>query len=162
MSNSDHRNSHAGTHSISRRGFLGAGATVATAMALSRTASAAVDAISTDYSEGPGVIADKFLFPQFRQSFIKTSGATINTLVGGNGPPLLLIHGHPETHVTWHKVAPALMGRFTVVLTDLRGYGDSSKPDGGPNHINYSKREMANDQVEVMRALNFNIHGGWA
>ena len=156
MSNSGHRNSHAGTHSISRRGFLGAGATVATAMALSRTASAAVDAISTDYSEGPGVIADKFLFPQFRQSFIKTSGATINTLVGGNGPPLLLIHGHPETHVTWHKVAPALMGRFTVVLTDLRGYGDSSKPDGGPNHINYSKREMANDQVEVMRALNFN------
>ena len=83
MSNSDHRNSHAGTHSISRRGFLGAGATVATAMALSRTAPAAVDAISTDYSEGPGVIADKFLFPQFRQSFIKTSGATINTLVGG-------------------------------------------------------------------------------
>jgi hypothetical protein len=52
-------------------------------MALSRTASAAVDAISTDYSEGPGVIADNFLFPQFRQSFIKTSGATINTLVGG-------------------------------------------------------------------------------
>jgi haloacetate dehalogenase len=54
------------------------------------------------------------------------------------------------------------MGQFTVVLTDLRGYGGSSKPDGGPNHTNYSKREMANDQAEVMRALNFNIHGGWA
>ena len=144
------------SNSISRRGFLGAGATIASAIALSRTVSAAVQAISTDNSDGPGAVADKFLFPQFRQSFIKTSGATINTLVGGSGPPLLLLHGHPETHITWHKVAPALARQFTVVLTDLRGYGDSSKPDGGPNHINYSKREMANDQVEVMRALNFN------
>jgi len=140
---------------ISRRSLLGAGAAVAGAMALSRTAVAAVDAISTDYSDGPGAVADKFLFPGFHQSFIKTSGAIINTLVGGSGPPLLLIHGHPETHVAWHKVAPALARDFTVVLTDLRGYGDSTKPDGGPNHINYSKREMANDQIEVMRALQF-------
>jgi haloacetate dehalogenase len=143
--------------SISRRSFLGgAGATAAGAIAVSRGASAAVQAISADYSDGPGAVADKFLFPQFRQSFIKTSGATINTLVGGSGPPLLLLHGHPETHVAWHKVASVLTNRFTVVLTDLRGYGDSSKPEGGPNHINFSKREMANDQIEVMRALRFN------
>ncbi len=96
---------------------------------------------------------NEHFFPGFRQSFIETqgvdvegkraSGATINTLVGGKGPPLLLLlHGHPENHVTWHKVAGKLAERFTVVMTDLRGYGDSSKPDGGPDHIDYSKRAM--------------------
>jgi len=81
------------------------------------------------------------------------SGITIRAAVGGEGPPLLLLHGHPQTHVTWRKIAPGLAGRFTVVATDLRGYGDSSKPDGGPDHAAYSKRSMALDQVEVMRAL---------
>jgi haloacetate dehalogenase len=100
--------------------------------------------------------ANARFFPGFKQQFIKTSGATINTLVGGKGPPLLLIHGHPATHVEWHKIAPRLAERFTVVLTDLRGYGDSSKPDGGPNHVNYSKRLMGLDQVEVMQSLGFN------
>ena len=105
------------------------------------------------------------LFPGFRQNFIKTqgvevngemaSGATINVLVGGKGPPLLLVHGHPETHVAWHKVAAKLAESYTVVLTDLRGYGDSSKPDGGPDHIDYSKRAMGADQVQVMKALGF-------
>jgi haloacetate dehalogenase len=99
--------------------------------------------------------ANARFFPGFKQRFIKTSGATINTLVGGEGPPLLLLHGHPATHVEWHKIAPQLAKRFTVVLTDLRGYGDSSKPDGGPNHVNYSKRLMGLDQVEVMQALGF-------
>ncbi len=94
-------------------------------------------------------------FPEFKQSLIKTSGAEINTLTAGSGPPLLLLHGHPETHVTWWKVAPRLAESFTVVLTDLRGYGDSSKPDGGPNHENYSKQVMGQDQVEVMRSLGF-------
>jgi haloacetate dehalogenase len=116
---------------------------------------AAVQAIGTDYAQGPGTVANSVLFPGFKQRFIKTSGATINTLVGGKGPPLLLIHGHPETHVTWHKVVPQLAQQFTVVLTDLRGYGDSSKPEGGENHVNYSKRAMGNDQVEVMQALGF-------
>jgi len=74
---------------------------------------------------------------------------------GGSGPPLLLLHGYPQTHVIWHKIAPQLAERFTVVMTDLRGYGDSSKPDGGENHANYSKRAMALDQLEVMRSLGF-------
>src|ERR1700733_13724955 len=91
--------------------------------------------------------------PGFRQQTVTTSGAIINTLIGGSGPPLLLLHGHPETHVAWWKVAPKLAETFTVVATDLRGYGDSSKPDGGPDHINYSKRSMGLDQIEVMRAL---------
>ncbi len=95
------------------------------------------------------------LLPGFRQMRIKTSGAEINTLVKGEGPPLLLLHGHPQTLVCWHKVAPRLAERFTVVLTDLRGYGDSSKPEGGKDSIAYSKREMARDQIEVMRAIGF-------
>lgn len=95
------------------------------------------------------------LLPGFRQMRLKTSGAEINTLVKGEGPPLLLLHGHPQTVACWHKVAPTLAERFTVVLADLRGYGDSSKPEGGKDSIGYSKREMARDQVEVMRALGF-------
>ena len=80
-------------------------------------------------------------------------GIRIRAAVGGEGPPLLLLHGHPQTHVTWHKVAPTLARQFTVVAADLRGYGDSSKPDGGDGHINYSKRAIAQDQVVLMRAL---------
>ncbi len=93
------------------------------------------------------------LMPGFRQQDIEAAGIRIRTAIGGDGPPLLLLHGHPQTHLTWHKVAPVLARRFTVVATDLRGYGDSAKPEGGENHINYSKRAMAADQVAVMRAL---------
>ena len=93
------------------------------------------------------------LFPGFKRLAIATTGTTINTLIGGQGPALLLLHGHPQTVACWHKVAPALAEHFTVVLADLRGYGDSGKPDGGPNHIGYSKRLMALDMVEVMRQL---------
>jgi len=95
------------------------------------------------------------LFPRFEQRSLRTSGAVINTLRGGSGPPLLLLHGYPQTHVMWHKVAAELARRFTVVLTDLRGYGDSSKPPDGDHHASYSKRAMALDQIEVMRALGF-------
>ncbi len=95
------------------------------------------------------------LFPGFDTRRIQTSGATINVLRGGSGPPLLLIHGYPQTHAEWHRIAPRLAERFTVVMTDLRGYGDSSKPPDGENHAGYSKRAMALDQVEVMRALGF-------
>jgi haloacetate dehalogenase len=91
-------------------------------------------------------------FDQFR---IKTDGAEIFGRKGGSGPPLLLLHGHPQTHFAWHKVAPALAERFTVVMPDLRGYGDSSKPDGGERHRNYSFRSMANDQIAVMSHFGF-------
>ena len=94
-------------------------------------------------------------FPGFERRKIQTSGAIINTLRGGSGPPLLLLHGYPQTHVEWHKIGLQLAQRFTVVPTDLRGYGDSSKPAGGENHANYSKRAMALDQIEVMQALGY-------
>src|SRR3954453_11466433 len=93
--------------------------------------------------------------PGFETRDIETAGARIHLATGGSGPPLLLLHGHPQTHLTWHKIAPRLAKRFTVVAPDLRGYGDSAKPEGGERHVNYSKRAMAADQVEVMRALGF-------
>ncbi len=95
------------------------------------------------------------LFKGFKALRVRTSGAMINLVVGGHGPAVLLLHGNPETHVMWHKIAPQLATKFTVVAADLRGYGDSSKPDGGDDHSNYSKRAMALDQVEVMRQLGF-------
>ena len=82
---------------------------------------------------------------------IKTTDALINTKIGGAGPPILLMHGYPQTHFMWHKIAPILSNKFTVVLTDLRGYGDSSKPKTDHTHIAYSKKKMALDQIEVMR-----------
>ncbi len=91
----------------------------------------------------------------FQRSEIKTSGARIVTVTGGKGPPLLLMHGNPFNHLSWQKVAPRLATEFTVVATDLRGYGDSEKPPGGPKSVNYSFRAMAQDQVEVMAALGF-------
>ena len=91
----------------------------------------------------------------FKRSEIKTGGARIVTVVGGSGPPLLLMHGNPFNHLSWHAVAPALAKEFTVVATDLRGYGDSEKPPGGADHSGYSFRAMAQDQVEVMQALGF-------
>ncbi len=99
--------------------------------------------------------ADAALFPGFRPQEVETSGARIRCVVGGSGPPLLLLHGYPQTHAMWHRIGPRLAERFTVVCADLRGYGDASKPDGGPGHVNYSKRAMALDQVELMRALGF-------
>ena len=95
------------------------------------------------------------LLPGFQTTTITTKGADIVVAHGGSGPPLLLIHGNPFTHVTWHKIAPRLAERFTLVLPDLRGYGDSSKPPGGGDHTDYSFRAMADDQVEVMKTLGF-------
>ena len=86
---------------------------------------------------------------------IRTGEVDIHGVKMGAGEPLLLLHGHPETHLMWHKVAPQLAQRFTVVATDLRGYGDSGKPEGLPDHSNYSKRVMAQDQIAVMRALGY-------
>jgi haloacetate dehalogenase len=94
-------------------------------------------------------------FPGFERRQIEVSGASINLVRGGAGPALLLLHGYPQTHCIWHKLAPRLAEKYTVVATDLRGYGDSSKPAGLPDHSNYSKRAMALDQVEVMQALGY-------
>jgi haloacetate dehalogenase len=93
------------------------------------------------------------LFPNFETRRIATSGAEIHCEFGGSGPPLLLLHGFPQTHAMWHKVAPALAQDYTVVCADLRGYGDSSKPPTDSEHSPYSKRAMAADMVEVMRTL---------
>lgn len=95
------------------------------------------------------------LMPGFHWQDVDADGVRIRAAVGGSGPPLLLLHGHPQTHLTWHKVVPALAKRFTVVATDLRGYGDSEKLPGDPAHANYSKRAMAADQVAVMAMLGF-------
>ncbi|MCP5270973.1 MAG: alpha/beta hydrolase [Burkholderiaceae bacterium] len=94
------------------------------------------------------------LFPGFAVHRIDTApGVQLFARSGGDGPPLLVLHGHPQTHVIWHRVAPALARHFTLVLPDLRGYGDSGKPPGEPDHANYSKRTMAADLVALMRAL---------
>jgi haloacetate dehalogenase len=91
----------------------------------------------------------------FARTEIKTSGARIVTVTGGKGPPLLLLHGNPFSHLSWLKVAPRLAQEFCVVATDLRGYGDSEKPPGGDDHSGYSFRVMALDQIEVMKALGY-------
>jgi haloacetate dehalogenase len=99
---------------------------------------------------------DQELFRDFTPHRICVDeGVEISALVGGSGPPLLLLHGHPQTRAMWHKVAPALAKNHMLVMADLRGYGDSSKPAGQPDHMNYSKRVMANDQVKLMMALGF-------
>ena len=92
--------------------------------------------------------------PGLRQQRITVDdGVEINAWVGGQGPALLLVHGHPQTSAIWHRVAPRLAQQFTVVLADLRGYGDSSRPAGDPEHANYSKRTMARDLLRLMARL---------
>ena len=94
------------------------------------------------------------LFPDFATHVVPTdAGVHIHARVGGRGPPLLALHGHPQTHAIWHRVAPVLAEHFTLVLADLRGYGDSAKPAGEADHGNYSKRTMARDMVRLMQAL---------
>ncbi|MCE9682109.1 alpha/beta fold hydrolase [Halomonas alkalisoli] len=95
------------------------------------------------------------MFEEYRSFSIDNNGMRIPGLIGGSGPPLLLLHGHPQTHLIWHRLAESLARHFTVVATDLRGYGDASKPPGEPDHANYSKRAMAADQVAVMHELGF-------
>ena len=93
------------------------------------------------------------LFPGFDARTVKTQNAEIFTRLGGDGPPLLLLHGYPQTHVMWHKMAPALAEHFSLVVADLRGYGQSSCPETDADHLTYSKRAMAQDMAEVMTQM---------
>jgi haloacetate dehalogenase len=90
----------------------------------------------------------------FTARTIDADGVEIHTVIGGDGPPVLLLHGYPQTHLIWHQVAPVLAENHTVVLTDLRGYGDSAKPEPVSDEL-YAKRAMAGDQLAVMRTLGF-------
>lgn len=98
---------------------------------------------------------DMSLFPGFERGFFDASGARIHYLRAGKGEPLLLLHGYPQSLACWHRIAPALAQRHTVICADLRGYGDSSKPQGLADHSNYSKRAMAQDMAELMSGLGF-------
>ena len=95
------------------------------------------------------------MFEGFELSMVDIGEVVLRVRYGGNGPPLLLLHGHPQTHVMWHKIAPRLAEDFMVVAADLRGYGKSSKPPSTPDHTPYSKRVMALDQITLMRQLGF-------
>lgn len=95
------------------------------------------------------------LLSGFSSRDVEANGIRLHMSHGGAGPPVLLLHGYPQTHVMWRRVAPALAERFTVVCADLRGYGDSGKPAGDQEHVGYSKRTMAQDQLALMRALGY-------
>jgi haloacetate dehalogenase len=125
---------------------LAAAAAAAAAPLLPRTAAAAQEAAPANTLR---------FFPGFTAKRVKTSGAEIHLVHAGSGPPLLLMHGAPQTHVSMRLIARQLARDYTVIVPDLRGYGDSSKPPDGDNHANYSKRAMALDQVEVMKSFGF-------
>jgi haloacetate dehalogenase len=139
---------------LKKAATLGMGMMVSGTGALARADASSEQADRSSQQTGRSAAASQF-FPGFKQLTKKTSSATINFVTAGSGPPLLLLHGYPETHIMWRKVAPQLAKKFTVVAADLRGYGDSSKPVGGGDHAAYSKRAMAQDQVEVMNGLGF-------
>jgi haloacetate dehalogenase len=132
---------------ITRRELMQQAAVAAGTAALAGAARAAAQATADE-----GTL--KF-FPGFTAARVKTSGAEINLVHAGSGPPLLLLHGAPQTHISWRLVAAELARTHTVIVPDLRGYGDSSKPADTADHANYSKRAMALDQVEVMKHFGF-------
>ena len=137
----------------SSQGTLGRRELLQAAAALGAgTAAGGINLAQAQAASGPADI-----YPaNFKRFKVDTSmGATITGVVGGSGPPVLLMHGAPLTHVSWSQVAPTLAETYTVVATDLRGYGDSSKPVGGGDHAAYSKRTMAQDNVDVMKHFGF-------
>src|SRR5688500_4730989 len=131
---------------LSRREMLQIATSAAALTTLPRQAAAQTTA-------GPG--STLRFFPGFTSARVMTSGAEINLVHAGSGPPLLLMHGAPQTHVSMRLLAADLAKDYTVIAPDLRGYGESSKPPDGENHANYSKRAMALDQVEVMKSFGF-------
>src|SRR5437660_4215555 len=156
-----HLQSEQGEDGVSRRGLVAALAAGAAAASIATPASAQQSAVlaeatAADYVRDPtrwGSPEVAAMFPGFKHIDMRTKGAVIRLRHGGSGPPLLLLHGHPNNHVLWYAVAARLAERYHVVLPDLRGYGDSSLPEPGPNLINYSFRVMAEDMIEVMESL---------
>ena len=155
---------------LSRRGLVQALAAGAAAASVATPASAQqapvlAEATSADYARDPtrwGSQEVAALFPGFKHIDMRTKGAIIRLRHGGSGPPMLMLHGYPNNHVLWYALAARLAQHYHVVLPDLRGYGDSSLPDPGPNLVNYSFRVMAEDMIEVMENLgyqNFNLVG---
>jgi haloacetate dehalogenase len=134
----------------SRREFLQQSAAVLGAASLLTSSRAALAQAPANAAE-----LDAKLFPGFETRTIETNDVSLHTLIGGSGLPVLLLHGAPQSHLAWAQVAVDLAKDYTVVTPDLRGYGWSSKPDGGENHVNYSKRVMAQDNVNVMSMLGF-------
>ena len=135
---------------MDRRDLLrGAAALVAGGVALSAAAP------SSAQTEQEALAVDALFFTGFRTEKVQTSGAVIHAVISGSGPPVLLLHGAPQSRVSWAAVARDLARDYTVVATDLRGYGDSGKIEGDPEHVLYSKRTMALDQVEVMKHFGF-------
>ena len=140
---------------VSRRGLVqamaaGAAASIATPASAQQTSAqqgaVLAEAAGADYARDPtrwGSVDVAALFPGFKHVDMRTKGAIIRLRHGGSGPPLLLLHGNPNNHVLWYAVAARLAERYHVVLPDLRGYGDSSLPEPGPNLVNYSFRVMA-------------------
>lgn len=154
------------SNAINRRDVMAGvavGAAVAAAAGSSADAQPAAGAIMAtatpeDYTRDPtrwGSPEVAALFPGFKHLDMRTSGATIRLRHGGSGPPLLLLHGNPQNHVCWHKVAARLAQHYHVILPDLRGYGDSSLPEAGPKNINFSFRAMGRDMFEIMTALGY-------
>jgi len=156
-----HRQSAQSKDGVSRRNLVQALAAGAAASSLTTPSSAQqtavlAEATSADYVRDPtrwGSAEVAGLFPGFKHLDMHTKGAVIRVRHGGSGPPLLLLHGNSQNHVTWYGVAARLAESYHVVLADLRGYGDSSLPDPGPNHINYSSGALAKDMFEVMDSL---------
>ena len=139
---------------LDRRHFMTASAATFATQFVSQVPEASAQIGARAPIAPPALPPDAGLFEGFEARWVRTRGADIFLRHGGDGPPLLLLHGNPLPHASWHKVAGRLARRFHVVATDLRGYGDSIGPaEGGANHVNYSFRAMAQDQVEVMAAL---------
>jgi haloacetate dehalogenase len=150
--------------SLSRRGLVQAVAAGTAAASIAATSSAQpatavlAEATAADYARDPthwGSAEVAALFPGFRHLDMRTKGAVIRVRHGGSGPPLMLLHGNSQTHATWYAIAARLAERYHVILADLRGYGDSSLPEPGPNHINYSSPVLAGDMIEVMEILGY-------
>ena len=143
--------------SMNRREALRQAGTVAAAAVATPVARAFASSPSRTAAQTAAAAPGSTLrfFPGFQATRVKTTGAEINVVHGGSGPPILLLHGAPQSHISWRLVAPELAKTHTVIVPDLRGYGDSSKPPDGENHVNYSKRAMALDQVEVMQHFGF-------